>query len=209
MPYEFSEYTPYSPDIDFQDIFEYPLSQYLNSTRLNRLSRGLVDLYKSRVGDYLFTMDRNMNPRQSEGVALDWIGLRLGIVRPRVPDANAEFWGLEGTRRAGGRPLSQAPFYTEIEAFRAQTPVADETYRCILFARARRLHGDIGNEAWTDCLNALLEGGGSGSIKTIGTRAVTVTYTDISPDIQQILGTDFHTHILPVIPGINYTFTFI
>ena len=207
MPYDFPVPVPFTPTVDFSEVMDFPLSQYLDSPRLTALMRELIRVPEESVGDILQTMDRANNVRVSDGVLLDWIGIRLGIIRPRVASRNAIYFGLEGTEGDGGRPLNQAPFFTRNLAVRAQEPVGDETFRCVITARARRLFGDVGMDAWDDCLRLLFEQGGNAAITSVGAMAVTVTMTRPAQDIADILSTGYRDFVLPTIPGVDYTLT--
>ena len=109
--------------------------------------------------DPLERLDRAFNPDESEGVILDWIGLRLGLPRPFVTAADAVYFGMAGTMPAGGRPWDQAPFYSLARGIEDVEPVGDATYRKLLKARARRLRGGADRETIEAVLDILFGDG--------------------------------------------------
>ena len=196
----------FAPDVNLAEIRTYNLSQYIEATRLNALLTGLIGLFDAAVVDLLEEIDRSMNPEETQRVLLDWVGIRMGLVRPRVMDSSRTYFGLEGTAPQG-RPLSQAPFYSADPALAVFSPIPDSTYRCVLFARARKLHGDVGQEAWTACLNALTQVSGQAYIGTVKDFRVTIVTEDVPPAMLQVMQDPVvGPKIMPMIPGVNYVF---
>lgn len=195
----------FAPEINLGEIREYQLSQYADATRLNALLSAFIDIMQESVIDVLETINRGKNPDEAEGIFLDYIGTRLGFNRPRVEDNTREFWGLEGTRENFGRPLDQAPFWTADPTAVVYAPIQDDTFRSTLFARARKLHGDTGMEAWNDCFAALTRISGSMRISNVQPYKVTISIEDLSVAMEQILRTtEIAEKILPMSMGIDY-----
>lgn len=150
---------PRFPVVNVDEAAEVLLPQYENSTRLQALVAGLIAVARDTIVDPLKAFERALNPDVSEGVLLDWIGVRLGISRPFVTSADALFLGFEGTMASGGRPFSQAPFFTRQRGIELVDPIGDATYRLILKARARRLRGGADRETLEAVLKILFNSG--------------------------------------------------
>ena len=198
---------PFSPTVNLGEIREHQLAQYLSATKLNALLDGFVELMQTRIVDPLETLDRIADIRNQSGFLLDWIGFRLGIVRPRVTDPNQTFFGLEGTEDEGGRPLGQAPFWTRDLSATALQPLGDALFRLLLFARARKLRGDLGLEAWYDCFDILTEISGTIEIVNVGTLSVEILSVDLPPSMKEVIENPaISQQFLPMVPGVEYLF---
>jgi len=199
----------FAPEVHIDAIRDYELSQYANAEKMNALLDAFVTIMQTSVVDVLETLNRAMNPDEVDGVFLDRLGIRLGMTRPRVQDNTREFWGLEGTRDNYGRPLSQAPFWTEDPTAIVYAPIGNSVFRSILFARARKLHGDMGIEAWEDCFTALTRVSGSMEITNIQDFQVTITIEDLSPGMDQVMRMrSIAEKFLPMSSGVNYLLRF-
>jgi len=193
------------PEINLHELEDHQLSQYVEATKLNALIRGIINVYKEHAFDVLEQLDRTPNVYESSGILLDWAGIRMGFVRPRIPLIQDEFFGLAGTSERGGRPLDQAPFYTPIRLLTAYEPIKDHTYRCLLLARARKLHGDVGMDCWEDCLRHLQGGGGTIEISRVSKFQVSLTHENLPETMRLALVQEAVGQlVLPFIPGIEY-----
>ncbi len=132
---------PFAPVLDLPERLALLLPQYDASTRLQSLVREIIGVVDARIADPLRIIERAMNPDESEGVLLDWLGQRIGYDRPFVASGDARYLGFEGTRSQGGRPFNQAPYWTLESGIEQVEPVGDTTYRILLKGRARRLRG--------------------------------------------------------------------
>ena len=101
---------PFFPVIDLAARRDLILPQYVGAPILRALIDNLIGIATTEISDPLEAMGRGLNPNVSEGVLLDWIGLRLALPRPSVATSDAEFFGFDGTESAGGRTFGQAPF---------------------------------------------------------------------------------------------------
>ena len=137
---------PRFPVIDVPARAELLLPQYADAENLQRLVRELNAVVNDRIVAPLLILERAMNPDESRGIVLDWIGQRLGLPRPSVASADAVYWGFDGTFIAGGRSLSQAPFRTRSSILENLEPLGDRLYRLLLKGRARRLRGGADRE---------------------------------------------------------------
>lgn len=194
------------PDISLPDTLPNQLHQYRRSDRLNNLILGILQVYQRNLFDVLEQMNRINDVAQSNGFFLDRIGDRLGFKRPRIANPDLEFFGFEGTYDAGGRTLKQAPFKISDASVESQIPIPDLTFRCLLFARARKLHGDIGLECWNDCLGFIAGAGGSAEITQIQPFHVTITVHDLPSAMNEVIQVpNVYEKVLPIIPGIRYS----
>ena len=194
------------PNINLSEVRDHQLSQYVGSTRLNRLQQGFLDLMQDRIVEPLEEFDRLAHIEDRTGFHLDWVGVRLGIVRPRIKDPNLVYFGLRGTNAEGGRPLGQAPFYTSDQSDDAFQPIGDPAYRLVIEARARKLQGDLSLKTWDDCFEILTEAGGSIHIQAIADFSITVWFHDLSLEISTVIQDEvIGPKILPLVPGVDYT----
>lgn len=195
----------FAPELNIHEVEEYDLSQYADSTRYNALIRGIIEIYNEHAFANLELFDRASNPHEIDGILLDWLARRIGLIRPRVRSLQQEFFGLAGTDTSGGRTLDQAPFYTELEFAQAYEPIQDTTFRCLIFARMRKLHGDIGRTAWNECLKHLQGGGGFIEMTRVADFDVTLTHHQLpNAMLQSLLQVDIARKVLPMIPGVKY-----
>lgn len=195
-----------APDLNLGEIREHQLSQYINSTKINALLKGIADLWQARVANHLEEIDRISNIKDRSGFYLDFVGIRLGIVRPRIEDPNLVYFGLDGTSAEGGRPLAQAPFWTADRSTANYQAIGDHTFRCVIWARARKLHGDVGKKAWRECLKLLSQNGGGASIIPVADFQVKIQYHDLAGDLLAVMQDPvFAPKIMPMIPGVKYS----
>ena len=188
---------PRTPDIDIASRIELLIPQYANAARMQALSRRLIKLAQDEIVTPLLALERAMNPDESSGILLDWIGERIGMPRPFVRSSDAEYFGFRGTVAAGGRTWGHAPFWS----LRAHTedvePVGDATYRSFLKARARRLRGGANRET-QEAVLAILFGNGYLDESTDPIRLVVKTENDIIWGLAA--GREFH-RVIPVPAG--------
>ena len=134
------------PTIDLPAHESLLIPQYDGATKFHALVRGIVAVMQGQVVDPLLDMSRGLNHVESEGVLLDWLGGRMGIMRPSVPSSDFTKFGFDGTLAAGGRTFGQAPFFTVARGIESVEPIGDVIYRRLLAARARRLRGGADRE---------------------------------------------------------------
>ena len=158
-----AEQDSFSPTLDLASRIQLLLPQYDGATVLRALIGGIITIVQEEIADPLFAMNRGLNPDESSGVLLDWIGLRLGLPRPSVASSAATYFGFDGTEAAGGRTFGQAPFFTTARGIEAVEPIGDATYRILLKARARRLRGAADRESIEEVLEILF-GAGNGYV---------------------------------------------
>ena len=195
----------FAPNINLSEIREHQLSQYQDSTRLNALLQGFIDLFNDQVVAHLEAMDRVTDVTNQSGFFLDWVGVRLGMVRPRIEDPNLVYFGLDGTQSEGGRALSQAPFWTADRSNDLFQPIGDPAYKLVILARTRKLHGDLGLEAWQECFQILSRDGGGINIVEVTDFSVKIQYFDLAAEIRVVMqDTILGPKILPMVPGIAY-----
>lgn len=148
------------------------ISQYRDAPKLQALVDNLTDIVDSTVADVLHAL--SINPDSVSGILLDWIGSRVGISRPSVASADAEYWGFEGTASDAGKPWNQAPYFTREQGIEQVEPVGDRVYRLLIKARARGLRGGANRET-VESVMAILFGNG---YVTEGENEVVVSTTD-------------------------------
>ena len=134
------------PTIDLPAHESLLIPQYDGAAKFHALVRGIVAVLQGQVVDPLLDMSRGLNHVEGEGVLLDWLGGRMGIMRPSVPSSDFTKFGFAGTSAAGGRTFGQAPFFTVARGIESVEPIGDATYRRLLAARARRLRGGADRE---------------------------------------------------------------
>ena len=150
---------PRTPDIDIAARIGLLIPQWTNAARMQALARGLIGLVHREIVAPLLVLERAMNPDESEGILLDWLGQRIGMPRPFVRSSDAEYWGLLGTEPDAGGQLSTAPLYSVRARVEDVEPVGDRTYRLFLKARARRLRGGADRQT-LEAVLAILFGNG-------------------------------------------------
>ena len=133
------------------------ISQYRDAPRLQALVDNLTDIVDTTVVNVLNAL--TINPDNASGILLDWIGSRVGISRPSVAAADAEYWGFEGTASDAGKPWNQAPFFTREQGIEQVEPVGDRVYRLLIKARARGLRSGANRET-VEAVLAILFGNG-------------------------------------------------
>ena len=158
IPYRFVR-AGRAPSINVAAHEELLLPQYDGSENLHRLVQELTAVLQERIIDPLLLLERGLNPDESSLILLDWIGQRLGFPRPRVASEDAEYWGFEGTRAAGGRTFGQAPFFSVQRGIEQVEPLGDTRYRVLLKARASRLRGGANRENIEQVLQILFGNG--------------------------------------------------
>ena len=153
-------------DIDIASRVDLLLPQYDRAERLKALLSGIIGIAQSEIVDPLLAMSRAINPDIAEGVLLDWLGLRLGLPRPSVPQVIRDddlAFGFEGVTRSRG--WNQAPFRSSSALLERVAPIGDNAYANLLKARARRLRGGADRETIEEVAHIvfgngfLLEGG--------------------------------------------------
>ena len=168
----------FAPTVDLAARLGLLLPQYEGAAVLRALIRGVIAIVQEEVADPLFEMNRGLNPDESSGVLLDWIGLRLALSRPSVASSDAQYFGFDGTSGSGGRTFGQAPFYSLARGIEAVEPIGDATYRTLLRARARRLRGAADRECVEEVLEILF-GDGNGYVdETVTPVTLRVTSAD-------------------------------
>lgn len=188
-----------------QEVRDHSLSQYVGSTKLNALLQGFVDLFQQQIVAHLANIDRALDVDNRSDFYLDWVGFRLGIVRPRIRNQNVVFFGLDGTESEGGRPLSQAPFFTTGLNENLYQNINDPAYRLVLKARARKLHGDLGMQAWEECLAILTSDGGGINVVQVSRFSVRLWFHDLPHEIREVVQSPVYgPQVLPMIPGVKY-----
>ena len=163
-------------EIDHLDLL---LDQYTESTNLIALLEGIIKIGQDNIIAPMERAQRGLNPDESTGILLDWIGHRLDMPRPYVLASDAEFFGFEGTEAAGGKPWDQAPFFTQRAGIEQVEPVGDATYRKLLKARARRLRGGANRETIEAVLNILFGNGYLDESTAALTLHITVATADV------------------------------
>ena len=150
---------PRFPTIDVASRVDLLIPQYADSTNLQTLARELTDIVDKRIVAPLLIMERAMNPDESEGVLLDWLGQRVGLPRPYINLQTKNYLGLEGTMADVGLPLDQAPYITTQTRIENVEPISDVHYRLMLKGRARRLRGGADRETLEAVLNIVFGNG--------------------------------------------------
>ena len=171
----FPEPTPIFPHINIAERVDLLIPQYSEANRLLRLASNLNDIVEDRVIGFLRVIERAINPDESEGILLDWIGQRLGLPRPNVAGEDNVRLGFEGTFVEGGRSLSQAPFFDRTADIDSLEPIGDEIYRLLLKGRARRLRGGANRETIEAVLTIIF---GNGYLDESGTPLECVVTAD-------------------------------
>ena len=166
---------PQVPQIDIAQRIDLLLPQWADATKFQALVRGLIDVVQTEIVDPLLILERAMNPDESEGILLDWLGQRIGMPRPFVRAADAEYWGMEGTQADVGQPWEHAPHWSFQRGIEDVEPLGDVTYRLLLKARARRLRGGADRETIEAVLAILF---GNGYLDETGSPLRCVVVTD-------------------------------
>ena len=173
-----------TPTINIAERINLLLPQYDSAVRFRAFLSGVIGILQTEVVDPLLVLDRAVNPDESSGVVLDWIGTRLGFPRPSVRSVDRDFFGFEGTGTDIGRPFNQAPFFSLLTQVEEVGPVGDRRYRLLLKARARRLRGSASREVIEENLGILF---GGGYLDETGTDLVVRIPADADISIRRIL----------------------
>ena len=152
-------YVPHFPVLNLAASLDVLLPQYRNSERLKSLLAEMIAVLTGQVGDPIQIVDRGLNPEVSTGVLLDWLGARLGLLRPSVALSDIQWFGFAGTGSDLGLPFNQAPFYNRARGIEAVEPLGDSIYSVLLLARARRLRGGADRETYDAILTILFPDG--------------------------------------------------
>ena len=132
------------------------IPQYREATRLHRLINNFCAILDTFIEQPLNRMSRPINPDISTGVLLDWIGLRLGLVRPRVRSQDFDWLGFEGSEERG---FDQAPFFSLQADIEGSVPINDVNYARLLKARALFLRSRADRTSIERILNVLFDQG--------------------------------------------------
>lgn len=170
---------PKTPEIDIASRIDLLIPQWTNATRMQALARNLIGIVQTEIVDPLLVIERAMNPDESEGILLDWIGERIGMPRPFVRSSDAEYFGFEGTGTDAGEPWESAPYYSLQARIEDVEPVGDRVYRLFLKARARRLRGGANRET-LEAILAILFGNGYLDESTSPMQLVVATDDDVT-----------------------------
>ena len=181
------------------------LEQYADASRLRSLLSGFAALVDADVIDILTELGRGFSPVESEGILLDWIGLRLGLLRPYVRSSDATYFGFAGTMAEGGRTFGQAPFLTRRAFIEDVAPIGDITYRVLLRARARRLRGGSDRKTLLAVLDVLSTR--AYAEEDFTTDTVAISMLPVSDPVYNLATDTLRTLLIPMTPGIGYTFT--
>lgn len=129
------------------------IQQYKNSPNL----KGLVDAINCLINDELFLPALELSTQASlltaEGVFLDRIGEKFGILRPFVSVATLEVFGYD----ANGLGFDQGPFTDETG--NEGVPIADDFYRSLIIARGGQLLTDGSVPSMNNILTAAFGSG--------------------------------------------------
>ena len=132
------------------------IPQYREATRLHRLIDNFCAILDTFIEQPLNRMARPINPDVSTGVVLDWIGLRLGLIRPRVRSQESNWLGFEGSEERG---FDQAPFFSLQADIEGSVPINDGNYARLLKARALFLRSRADRTSIERILNVLFDQG--------------------------------------------------
>ena len=105
-------------------------SQWRDSPRLNAAVDAPLREIQEGFLDSVDALDPQRDVDTATGIWLDWLGTRVGLDRPSVPDPSADAFGFEGA----GTGWDRAPFRGS-STVGALRPLPDETFR--RFVRAR------------------------------------------------------------------------
>ena len=140
------------PDrIDIEAIASLIVSQWGDANQLQALIRGLLDVVTQHFIDPLNKIDGHLRYTDAEGVWLDYLGQRLGCIRPEVPDTSFDRFGFDDA----GVGFDQGPFHTEIDALAARVAIGDDYYRCFVEFCARGLLSDGSRASLEEMLQCL------------------------------------------------------
>ena len=113
------------------------IGQYAAATRLHGLADGLLSLQNAQLMEPLFSLDDLGHLERAYGVWLDFIGDRLGLLRPHVPGADIRYFGFdEGSDRG---TWDEVPFFDRVQALENLEPLDDDRYRSLLRGRGLSL----------------------------------------------------------------------
>ena len=132
------------------------IPQYREATRLHRLIGNFCAILDTFIEQPLNRMAQPINPDVSTGVILDWIGLRLGLIRPRVRSEEFNWLGFEGSEERG---FDQAPFFSLQADIQGSVPINDGNYVRLLKARALFLRSRADRTSIERILNVLFDQG--------------------------------------------------
>ena len=132
------------------------IPQYREATRLHRLIDNFCAILDTFIEQPLNRMARPINPDVSTGVLLDWIGLRLGLFRPRVRSQDFDWLGFEGSEEHG---FDQAPFFSLQADIEGSVPINDGNYARLLKARALFLRSRADRTSIERILNVIFDQG--------------------------------------------------
>ena len=107
-------------------------SQWQNSPRLIAAVDAPIQAVQEEFIDALDALEVQRDVATATGVWLDYLGTRVGLKRPSVPDASANEFGFEGS----GTGWDRAPFHGS-STVGALQPLPDETFRRFVQARGR------------------------------------------------------------------------
>ena len=180
------------------------IDQYAASTRFRQFIEGITNIAQAEVVDVMLEVERGLNPDESEGILLDWLGTRLDFPRPFVTAADAEYFGFDGTETEGGKPWDQAPFWTPQSGIENVEPIGDNTYRLMLKARARRLRGGADRETCEAVLDILF-GNGYLDETDLTAPVLRVTVTDSQAVLYNLVSNRHLEAIIPKPAGVPLT----
>ncbi len=110
------------------------ISQWRESPNLKAVIQIWLDVLNEEIAIPVAQLQALQRIDDSEGVWLEYIGIRLGIVRPSISRSSALNIGAFGFDGAGvGFDQSH---YSDVFTLEEQTPLGDQVYRNLIKARA-------------------------------------------------------------------------
>ena len=106
------------------------------SAVLRTLVIEVIQIVQDNLVDPADDLSEQSSIMTATGVWLDDIGERLKLPRPFADSTETTWFGFDGSDGVG---FDQAPFYPGVDA---QVPIADESYRSMLYARGGQLITD-------------------------------------------------------------------
>ena len=193
---------PLVKPVDPDDTLNLLIRQYYGAVKLRALITGILNVMETELTAPMMSIERAFNPDESSGILLDWIGKRLGLPRPSVASANAEYFGFKGTVTAAGKTFDQAPFFTHRAGIEQVEPVGNVIYRKLLKARARRLRGGTDRITIEAVLNILF--GNGYAVESLYNVVLHVTAPDDA--LFLLVSTTLLDKVIPKPSGIAYSF---
>ena len=135
--------------IDVAAITALTVSQWEGATRLNALIEGLLTVIAEALVQPLADLEAQMNLATAQGVWLDLIGQRLGLLRPSVQDDSVTRFGFDNA----GVGFDQGPWHSLDPLHVNRVAVDDMVYRVLLRMQG---HAILTNGAVSD-LEAMLK----------------------------------------------------